>query len=47
MFGAPVREPETHQAVQQRLGEQQIFVGNVLAPRQESLETKKKRGDAT
>lgn len=41
VFGTPVRESEARQAVQQRVGEQQIFVSNVLAPRQDSLETKK------
>lgn len=33
------REPKTHEAVHQRLGEQQVFVSNMLAPRQDSLET--------
>lgn len=37
------REPKTHQAVDQRLGEQQIFVSNMLAPCQDSLEAKKGR----
>lgn len=37
------REPKTHQAVDQRLGEQQIFVSNMFAPCQDSLEAKKGR----
>lgn len=45
VVGTPVslrgREPKTHQAVHHRLGEQQIFVSNMLAPCQDSLETEK------